>query len=383
MRIAYPTLFAPRDPNAFGGRMHLAPAALEAAGLELIELRGEDLRQRLARRALWEIGRRRHGPLYNVHRDRRLIRRCGRLLSTRLRAVRPDAVLSVMSPGSQPVAYLDGDVPVVIWTDTTLAGWLETLPAAERSRLPPKNVADGLANERAALERCALVVFWTDWAATAAADHYAKHAGKMRVLPVGPSVECDRDAAAVRRLVARRERDICRLLLVGVGWHRKGADVAVRVAGALVERGIPARLTVVGSMPAEPMPPYVDTVGFIAKASSEGRRRLGELFAAAHFFILPTRHDCSPLVLNEACSYGVPCMASRIAGIPTLVRDGRNGWTLAPDDVQGYCDRIERVFGDAGAYERLALETFREFQTRLSWPVAAAAMADLLRGVAG
>ncbi|MHC5002477.1 MAG: glycosyltransferase family 4 protein [Planctomycetota bacterium] len=382
MRVAYVTLYDPRDPAAFGGRVHLAAPALEAAGLDLVDVRPDDLLQRAWRRLAWETGRRRHGPLYNVHRHRGLIGRCGRLATARLRRLRPDVVLSPMSPGAQPVARLGGDWPVVIWTDTTLAGWLDELPEEERERQPRANVADGLACERAALQRCAVAIFWTDWAAEAALEEYDLDPSRVRVIPSGPSVACDRDEATVRRLVARRPADVCRLLHVGVGWHRKGADVAVAVADELDRRGVPVRLTVVGSPPPDGVVPAgVECPGFISKSTAAGRRRLGELFAGAHFFLLPTRSDCSPLVLNEACSFGLPCLASRIAGIPTLVREGRNGWTVPGGDVDAYADRIEAAFSDRARYEALALDAFAEFRRRLSWPVAAAAVADVLREV--
>jgi glycosyltransferase involved in cell wall biosynthesis len=383
MKIAFVTLFDAEDPDAFGGRVHHTVPSLRGQGAEVRLVRPRDPWQRALVRCKHTAATRRGVRGFNVYRDQAVIRRCSRCVARHVARINPDVVLSPMSPGSQPVAYLDCRQPIVIWTDCTFAGWLEDLPAEELAALPRRNVADGLANEAEALRRCAVAAFWTDWAADAARRHYDLDPQRVQVIPAGPSIECDRTTGQVQGLIDRRPADRCRLLFVGVGWHRKGADVAVAVARELHRRDVPVELDLVGSAPPESLPPYVRSLGYISKAEEAGRRRLDELFEAAHFFILPTRNDCSPLVLNEACSFGVPCLTSDVGGISTLVPDERNGRTFTNGDVQAYGDYVESCFRDYDRYRSLAASTFADFEARLSWPVAAASLIRTMEHLRG
>ncbi len=119
--------------------------------------------------------------------------------------------------------------------------------------------------------------------------------------------------------------------------------------------------------------------GPVQLVDTSGNGMPDTLLSSAHFLVLPTRHDCSPLVLIEAGSFGVPCLATGLAGIPTLVHEDRNGWTFEPEDVEGYCRRIERTFRDRETYAAAAMSAFLDYEARLAWPVAAGRIVELLR----
>lgn len=43
-------------------------------------------------------------------------------------------------------------------------------------------------------------------------------------------------------------------------------------------------------------------------------------------------------------SYGVPCVANRVGGIPEIIDDGVNGFITNEKSEKGVCDAIERFF---------------------------------------
>jgi starch synthase len=68
--------------------------------------------------------------------------------------------------------------------------------------------------------------------------------------------------------------------------------------------------------------------------------------------------------LVEAMAAGKPRVASRVGGIPTVVADGKDGFLVDPEDVEGFAralaslmasPELRRRFGTAGA-ERAATE---------------------------
>jgi glycosyltransferase involved in cell wall biosynthesis len=65
----------------------------------------------------------------------------------------------------------------------------------------------------------------------------------------------------------------------------------------------------------------VKFLGYISKSTQEGSEQIDRLLSDAHFLMLPTRADCTPYVIPEANSFGLPCITTNVGGIPTMVKD--------------------------------------------------------------
>jgi glycosyltransferase involved in cell wall biosynthesis len=70
-------------------------------------------------------------------------------------------------------------------------------------------------------------------------------------------------------------------------------------------------------------------------------------------YVLSSLREGLPNVLLEAMAMEVPVVATRIAGVPDLVRDGANGLLVAPGDVSGLTAAIRRVASDSDLRARL------------------------------
>jgi len=139
--------------------------------------------------------------------------------------------------------------------------------------------------------------------------------------PLGANLTSEPDRRQVVSLIEKRPRRECRLLFVGVDWHRKGGDLALRVVERLVEMGIPSRLTVVGCRAGDvPQSRLVEYVGFIDKSTPSGEASLVRLLGDSHFLCLPSRAECSAIVFSEASAYGLPSIAIRTGGVASAVR---------------------------------------------------------------
>ncbi len=80
-----------------------------------------------------------------------------------------------------------------------------------------------------------------------------------------------------------------------------------------------------------------------------GRREgaaLAEAWATADLVFVPsTCAENAPTVIQEAAAHGIPALASRIGGIPELVREGETGWLVPPGNVDALRSAIEAVLG--------------------------------------
>jgi glycogen(starch) synthase len=74
-------------------------------------------------------------------------------------------------------------------------------------------------------------------------------------------------------------------------------------------------------------------------------------------------------------SVGVPVVASDVAGLTPLVRDGVNGRVVRPGDPVGLAAALCAVVADPAAWESLASGAHRTIADGWSWDHAAVAVA--------
>ncbi len=292
-----------------------------------------------------------------------------------------DIVCSGIGPVSQPIAYLECEQPIVIWTDSTFASVLDFYPGYFRDQLCQESIRNGIANEKAALNRAKLAIYWSEFGAKSAIDNYQLDPSKVKVVPVGPNFEYDQNLEDIKAMVDSRTSDKCKLLFLGMDWFRKGGDIAYQVAKELNKSGLPTELIVVGCHPIldEPLPYFVRSLGFISNATEEGFSKLCKLFAESHFLIMPSSAETFGQVFCEASLFGVPSIATNVGGIPTAVRNDLNGKTFSTDaSIEEYCTYISNLFSNYSEYKNLALSSFYEYESRLNWAVAGRTVKKLL-----
>ncbi len=378
LRVAFVTAYDARDPSGWSGvALHMS-RALEAAGV-VLEYVGP---LRDPHPALATLRRRLHrlaGRRYMRDRDPDLARSYALQVAERLAALRVNAVLS---PGTIPVAHLECRVPIVVWTDATFAALVGFYP--EYARLCRATLRGGDETERAALARCSLAVYTSDWAARTAVERYGADPARVRVVPFGANLAAEPDEGEVAEAIRSRRGGACRLLFLGRDWLRKGGPFALEVVADLLRRGVRARLAIVGCAPSLPasLAPACDVAGPLDTGREEGRARLAAELLASHFLVLPTRADCTPHAVGEANAFGVPTLATSVGGLATIVRVGTNGLLFpveAPPALWG--EHVARVLGDRDGYEKLARSSYAFYRERLNWTVASRNVRSLVEGV--
>lgn len=288
----------------------------------------------------------------------------------------------VFSPGTIPIAYLRTEKPLVFWTDATFAGMVDFYPGY--SNLCAETIRNGNKIEQLALSKCRIAIYASEWAANTAIQNYDVDPAKVKVVPFGANINCNRNFQDINLIVKNKSFDICKLLFVGVDWFRKGGDMALGIADLLNQRGMRTELSIVGCNPQISLPDFVKNHGFISKKTEEGRCFLDKLMTESHFLILPSRAECFGVVFGEASSFGLPSLATKVGGIPTAIQDGKNGQTFPLDESpEKYCDYIERFMSSKQEYNKLALSSYKEYSERLNWVSAGRKVSDLIKESCG
>ena len=73
---------------------------------------------------------------------------------------------------------------------------------------------------------------------------------------------------------------------------------------------------------------------------------LPDIFRLASVFVTASEIETQGLVLLEAAACGLPITAVAATCIPEIVRDGVNGYLVAPGDVAGLAAQIRRLLDD-------------------------------------
>jgi glycosyltransferase involved in cell wall biosynthesis len=82
--------------------------------------------------------------------------------------------------------------------------------------------------------------------------------------------------------------------------------------------------------------------------------QLDQFFSRAAALALPSLEDNCPMVILEAAAAGVPVMAAKAGGIPSLVQDGHTGILFDPRDLNSMAAAAERYLSDPIFAKRMA-----------------------------
>ncbi|MBT3068272.1 glycosyltransferase family 4 protein [Rhodoferax sp. U11-2br] len=316
------------------------------------------------------------GKCYDFSRHPLLAKTLSKQAAAQMAAEDFDAVLC---PSSLVSAGLDTAVPIVTWEDATFAGMVGYYPGKWQN-FANATIRHGNQIQQASLSKAALSVFSSDWAAQSALSNYKVEAKNVVVVPLGANLTEVPSEEEVRAAIhARTQVGECRLLFIGVEWHRKGGDLVVQTALALREKGFNATVDVVGCQPVGDMPDCVRPHGFVSKSTAEGREKLRSLLLNSHYLFVPSIAECYGLVFAEASAFGVPSIARATGGIPTVVQNGLNGWALGVDEsAQAYAELIAGQLESNETYIKTALRARKFYEERLNWRVAVASLESLL-----
>ena len=91
------------------------------------------------------------------------------------------------------------------------------------------------------------------------------------------------------------------------------------------------------------------------RPSSPGRledRELHAWYEAADLFVHPTLYEGSSLVTLEAMAHRRACVVTDAGGLPDKVKNGVNGWIVAPGDASALAAAISGALEDPRAARR-------------------------------
>lgn len=155
-----------------------------------------------------------------------------------------------------------------------------------------------------------------------------------------------------------------KIVSVGSLDARKGHDLLIRAVEKLVREGFDVCLEVAGiGLEKRRLSELAERLGVADRVKLSGPahpRRVKELLGEAQIFALACRvdengaRDGVPVALMEAMAMEVPCVSTRVSGIPELIEDGVTGRLVEPDAPDALADALRELMEDEEYAERLA-----------------------------
>jgi glycosyltransferase involved in cell wall biosynthesis len=145
------------------------------------------------------------------------------------------------------------------------------------------------------------------------------------------------------------------VIILGQLYRPKGVDLLIRAFGELAKERASVRLYIVGDPVLEEYQPYkaelvamVEGLGLQERVVFTGWRPDAlAILSTMDVLVHPSLSEGFGRAVLEAMALGKPVCASRVGGLRESIRDGENGFSIPPGDVEALTDRLGRLLDDA------------------------------------
>lgn len=149
------------------------------------------------------------------------------------------------------------------------------------------------------------------------------------------------------------------ILCVGRLVAAKGQRILIDACAEIAANGQQIRLVLIGSGPDEAALKAKVTAANLSSlvhfTGALNQQEVREWYQKADLFALASFAEGIPVVLMEAMASGLPCVSTRITGIPELIRDGIDGLLVSPSSCAELVDAIKLLIADEDLRQQLAL----------------------------
>jgi glycosyltransferase involved in cell wall biosynthesis len=174
--------------------------------------------------------------------------------------------------------------------------------------------------------------------------------------------------------IDKNPRDtVSHILSVGVLCESKGILVLLKACNLLAQRGIDFYLDMVGRFESDEFEQSI--VNAIERFQLTSRvncpdvltgRRKYQVFSRASIFCYPTFFEAETfgVVLLEAMMFGLPIVATRWRGVPSVVQDGISGYLVSIKDSEALADKLEFLIKNPDIAKQMGERGREAFLTR-------------------
>lgn len=150
----------------------------------------------------------------------------------------------------------------------------------------------------------------------------------------------------------------------------KGMDLLVRAFSIVHQHYSDIKLLLAGDgkdkIKCEEISKKLKIIDYIIFLGAISHSKVISLLKSCEIFVLPSRKEAFGIVLLEAMACGKPIVATRVGGVPEVVREGENAILVEPESPQALAEGIVKLLENSDLAKRFG-ERGREIVKNFTW----------------
>ncbi|MDA1256615.1 MAG: glycosyltransferase [Chloroflexi bacterium] len=283
---------------------------------------------------------------------------------------------------------LVGDELAGLWHLPHVTSFHTLAEVKRRARPGEVEIPERAGGERKVVHGADRIIAWSAHERGLLAELYGADRERVLIIPPGVDTRLFRphDQVTARRSLGLPEGGKI-LMYAGRVERLKGIEILIQaVAGMEDEDDV--TLLVIGGDKEDPERQRLETVAQKLEISDRVRflpsvkqEQLPEFYSAADVCVFPSYYESFGLAALEAMSCGTPVVASRVGGLPSVVREGETGYLIPSRCPAAFIQRIEILL--INDHLRMMMgRAARERALQLGWGVAVDRLISVFCGLA-
>jgi glycosyltransferase involved in cell wall biosynthesis len=277
---------------------------------------------------------------------------------------------AILTSEASLMTFLNTNKPIFIYTDFVFSTYYSHY--FSEKIIHKETIKDGNFCEGTSLKKAKKIILTSTFAVNDAVKKYRIKKSSFHYLPFGASIDFIPKQKLLKKIILKKNLNICKLISIGVHWDRKGMDKAVKLVDYMNNSGQETILYIVGAKPPEDykISTNVKLIDFLDKNNLNDRKILIKLMYNAHFNLLFSKSEAFGVVNVEASAFGLYTITNNIGGIGGAVTNNINGFMFKDNEnISAISKYIIRIFRNKDLFIKKSFLSRKQYQEKLNWRI--------------
>jgi len=171
------------------------------------------------------------------------------------------------------------------------------------------------------------------------------------------------------------------IVFISTDFFRKGGEKIVQAVKKARIHLPDIQLHIIGQKPpSELCYDFVVTHGWIDRTNENGKNKFEKIMRESSLSVMLSKADLTPLGICESFAYGLPCMATRVGGIPEMIQHGKNGWLVDQNDTpEQVAEVLVNIFRNTKLLKKVSRQTNQSYKYYWNWNTVAKKISNIIR----
>ena len=194
---------------------------------------------------------------------------------------------------------------------------------------------------------------------------YPEHKGKIKVIHNGIDISwwqsqtlrfTEEDCKTIKKNIFLADQNTLIIISIAELHERKGLKYLVEAMPKIIKKYPEVKLVIIGEgKDRKNLANLIGKLGIENHILLAGKQKeIPKLLKSSDIFVLPSLREAFGLVILEAMITGLPVIASKVGGIPEIIKDGGNGLLVEPKNSKKLTSILTDLIAQQKKRQKLA-----------------------------